>query len=348
MEYKLDVGCWNSVFAVPCDVVDQYIRLAGEGAMKIMLFMLRHGGKSFSEEELMDALGIKSRGELEDALLFWVQRGMLKHAEIESPEDVRTFADAAPKRKTITAEQLVLGDALPQPTQETSSAKPVGANTLYFTSGDIAERIRTDKEIAGLFSEAEKLYGRSLRPKEMQTVISLTDVYGLPAIVAIMLLKYCFRIQKGTAVYINSVAHDWSEDNINTFELADMRISELERKNSNEEKLRKAMELDRKFIKKEREYIESWTCAMGFSVEMIMLAYERAVMHVNGKNPFDYMNGILTSWHKDGITAAEQVEQKDKEYRGKKKPAESSSNPSDSSFDVDDIMKQIRSKYNNT
>lgn len=347
MEYKLDVGCWNSVFAVPCDIVDQYIRLAGTGALKLMLYMLRHGGQSFSEEQLMDAIGIKSRGELEDALLFWVQRGLLKTAESDVSDDVSTFAANTVKPKKVSAEQIVLGEIQPQ-TQPVSSAKKID-NTLYYSAGEIAERIRTDKDIAGLFNEAEKLFGRSLRQKEMQTVISLTDSYGLPSIVAIMLLKYCVRAEKATPAYINAVAQAWSDDNINTFELADMRISQLERKNGTEEKLRAAMELDRKFIKKERDFIESWTVSFGFSVEMIMLAYERAVMHVNGKNPFDYMNGILTRWHNDGISSVEQVEQESKLHEQNKKAKNTNnSKQSDSSFDVNDIMSQIRNKYNNT
>lgn len=353
MEYKLDVGCWNNVFAVPCDIVDQYIRLAGTGALKLMLYMLRHGGKSFSEEELMDALAIRSRGELEDALLFWVQRGLLKTAEIESIDNVNTFAAAMPKAKKISAEQLVLGDSTIQPKKEISSARAVSDSTLYFSAGDIAERIRTDKDIAGLFKEAEKLYGRSLRPKEMQTVISLTDSYGLPSIVAIMLLKYCFRAEKATPAYINAVAQAWSEDSINTFELADMRISELERKNSTEEKLRKAMERSAKFVKKERDFIETWTIKWGFSVEMIMLAYEKSVLRVNGKNPFDYMNGILSRWHDNGTLSVQQAEQEEKNWERSKKDksagaSKQSDSSSESSFDVDDIMNQIRSKYNNT
>lgn len=352
MEYKLDAGCWNSVFAVPSEIVDNYIRLAGAGALKLMLFMLRHGGKSFSDEQLMDALGMKSRGELEDAALFWVQRGLIKYAGAEATDERNAFAPAERKPLQATAEQLILGgfaeNAQSAPAEK-SSARKVGGGGLYYTAGDIAERIRTDKEIAGLFKEAEKLYGHALKAREMQTVIALTDTYSLPTVVAVMLLKYCFRAGKATPAYIISVAQSWSDDGINSFELADMRIAELERRSGAEEKLRRAMERQSKFTKKESDFIAVWTGEWGFGTDMIMLAYERAAERVNG-NPFTYMNAILQSWHSSGTATVQQAEDEAKQWehsrKGKADGAKGAQGAS--SFDVDDIMEQIRSKYKNS
>lgn len=351
MEYKLDAGCWNSVFAVPSELVDNYIRLAGAGALKLMLFMLRHGGKSFSDEQLMDALGMKSRGELEDAALFWVQRGLIKYAGAEATEERNAFSPAERKPLQATAQQLILGgfgeNAAQGASAEKSSAKKVGGGGLYYTAGDIAERIRTDKEIAGLFKEAEKLYGHALKPREMQTVIALTDTYSLPSVVAVMLLKYCFRADKATPAYIISVAQSWSDDGINSFELADMRIAELERRSGVEEELRRAMERQSKFTKKEREFISVWTGEWGFGTDMIMLAYERAAERVSG-NPFTYMNAILQSWHNSGTATAQQAEDEAKQWERARKGKDGAKGAQGaSSFDVDDIMEQIRSKYKN-
>ena len=67
MNYSLNAGEWNSVFAVPSSVVDKYIKIAGGNSLKLLLFLLRHGGESFSEKELKEALGFRLEGELEDA-----------------------------------------------------------------------------------------------------------------------------------------------------------------------------------------------------------------------------------------------------------------------------------------
>ena len=83
MNYSLDAGAWSSVFAVPSSVVDKYIKLADGTSLKLLLFLLRHGGESFDEAKLRDALGIKRDGELEDAAMFWFQRGIIRMDEGE-------------------------------------------------------------------------------------------------------------------------------------------------------------------------------------------------------------------------------------------------------------------------
>ena len=42
MNYSLDAGAWNSVFAVPSSVVDKYIKLADGASLKLLLYLLRH------------------------------------------------------------------------------------------------------------------------------------------------------------------------------------------------------------------------------------------------------------------------------------------------------------------
>lgn len=35
MNYKMNLGAWNSIFAVPCSVVDEHIKLAGAAQLKV-------------------------------------------------------------------------------------------------------------------------------------------------------------------------------------------------------------------------------------------------------------------------------------------------------------------------
>ena len=52
MNYSINLGAWKSVFAVPSAVVDDYILLASSAAIKTLLYLLRHGGDSFSEKQI--------------------------------------------------------------------------------------------------------------------------------------------------------------------------------------------------------------------------------------------------------------------------------------------------------
>lgn len=331
MDYSLNCGVWSSVFAVPSSVVDNYIKLAGGDSLKLLLFLLRHGGKSFSEVELMEALGFTREGQLEDAAKFWIQRGIISGEDGElSPAALEETRQAVP--------EVQREEAAPK-----SSLRRVTANdaAALYTSSDIAGRISSDESVRTLFSEAEKLYGRALKAPESRVVISLVDYHGLPAEVALMLLNFCFKAGKGTPAYIEKVAANWAADDIRTVELANERLVLLEKRGSVADRLRSAMELKTRFSQKQLSYIQTWTEEWGFSEEMIMLAYE-ITLDRTGAMSFPYTNSILENWKSGGIydkTAAEQDAAARKGAKGK------ASSGSDAA--ADEVMQQIIRQYQN-
>lgn len=352
MNYSLNAGDWNSVFAVPSSVVDKYIKIAGGNALKLLLFLLRHGGESFSEKELKDALGFRLEGELEDAAQFWVQRGIVR---FEGASDM-ALSPAAPVTEEIMpepAEQLTLNEALPE--KAIRSAKRVGEGSLFYTSGDINRIINRDSNTKAFFKNAESIYGRAMNQKELQSTASLIDYYGLPIPVALTLLDHCFRIKKTSIAYIQKCAESWSEDEINTLDLAEERIRLITRRGSIEDKLKAAMEIKTAFAPKQKEFIHTWSEEWGFGEEMIMLAYDITI-NSTGKLSFPYMNKILESWRAEGITTAEGVRRKQEEYKTKNLPKKSYSprtaakptgQNGQSSFDVNEIMAQIHNRSDN-
>lgn len=333
MNYSLDAGAWNSVFAVPASVVDKYIKLADGASLKLLLFLLRHGGESFSEEQLREKLGIKSSGELEDAAMFWFQRGIIRMDEGElKPMDISQ--EVLPEVASAETGQE------PQRSSIRRVAQSNGA-TIY-TSGDIAKRQQTDSAVRFLFKEAEQLYGRPLRTTESRMVLQITDFYGIPAEVAVMLLKYCFRIEKTTPSYITRTAEDWAENNIRTVSEADAQLQKLEKLTSVEENLRRAMELKTKFSPNQIAYIKTWTEDWGFGEDMIMLAHEMTQDRIGSMN-FSYTNGILENWKKEGVYSTDQAQRKALEFSGKLKSKKQSS--SGSSIDNNDILDKLRKQY---
>ncbi len=329
MDYSLNAGAWNSVFAVPAGVVDNYIKLADGNSLKLLLYLLRHGGRRFSENELKDALGFRRDGELEDAALFWVQRGIISAENgILSPAD-----------NNIGQQQYLPEFKEPVKTARriTDSDKTAG----IYTASDIAERINSDKAIAGLFIEAQKIFGRTLRQPESRVVLSLVDLYGLPPEVALMLLNYCFKSGNSSISYIQSTASLWAEEGIKTVGEADTKIGKLEKRHSIEERIKKAMGLNTNFTPKQLKYIKTWTEDWQFGEEMIMLAYEFTVDNTSSMS-FPYANKILENWKNSGLTTKEAVE-RDAAARksGNKKQAAGGR----SSFDVDDVMQRIYKKY---
>ncbi len=326
MKYSLNAGEWNSVFAVPSSVVDKYLKLAGGNSLKLLLFLLRHGGEEFSEERLNSELGFKERGELEDAALFWIQRGIIR---FDNGADSGLVSAAEIRDTTVTVAETPADKPKAHPT-----VKPV-----YVSSGEVAGRIASDKEIEMLFAEAERLYAHPLRQRENQLVISLIDHYGLPVGVALMLLNYCFKVDKTSPSYIQTVAADWSEEDINTIELANARILSLEKQNGVEGRLREAMEMTTKLSVKMRRYIKTWT-DWGFDEKMIMLAYEKTIDQIKEWKP-EYANKILESWKSEGISSPDAVEQAAQQ----RKQTVMAGTNSKSSFNMNNEMNKIINRY---
>ena len=336
MNYSLNAGEWNSVFAVPSSVVDKYIKIAGENSLKLLLYLLRHGGKAFSEDKLRDDLGFREAGELEDAALFWIQRGIIRYEN--DGENRALFSDKD------EAEQLVISEKVPENTPP-KVVKKEKIKPAAVSSGDIAERIKSDSEIQMLFSEAEKLYAHPLKSNENQMLITITDHYGLNVGAALMLLQYCFKIGKKSTEYILSCAQNWSDEGIDTVDAANEKILALEKNNTISERLRSAMELKSKLTAKMKEFIRVWTEEWHFSEDMIMLCYEKTV---NAKQEFrfEYANKILENWKDAGLYTKEAVEAAD---LARKKPVKttSSAKSENSSFDVNDVVARIKQRRNN-
>ena len=76
MNYTLNLGCWGSIFAVPADVVDKYIKIAGSAQLKVLLWILRHSGEQFDTRQIASQLNM-GEFDVRDCIEFWVSFGIL-------------------------------------------------------------------------------------------------------------------------------------------------------------------------------------------------------------------------------------------------------------------------------
>lgn len=341
MNYSLNAGEWSSVFAVPSSVVDKYIKLAGGNSLKLLLFLLRHGGEIFTDGQLKEALGFRREGELEDAALFWVQRGIIRadNGSLTAAADDVPVQEVLPE---VSAQQVQPVQPI-QPLQTSSSIRVASdGGAAIYTASDIAHRINSDPAIQYLFSEAQTLYGRLLKQPESRTILMLVDHYGLPAEVSAMLLKYCFKIGKVSSGYIQSVAQTWADDGISNVAEADALLSKLEKRFTIEEKLREAMELKTKFSQKQLGFIKVWSEDWGFSLDMILMAHE-ITLDNTGSMSFSYTNKILENWKAASIFTRQAAEAESAAHKGAKAPKKTKSDSS--SLDVGGIMQDVLQKY---
>ena len=80
MNYNLNAGCWESVFAVPGAVVDNYIKLASGSAVKVLLYILKNNSRDVSRSEISSALNI-SEDDVSDAFNFWEEVNIINKSQ---------------------------------------------------------------------------------------------------------------------------------------------------------------------------------------------------------------------------------------------------------------------------
>lgn len=302
MEYRLHMGPWNSVFAVPTALVDRYLKLAGKEQLQVLLWMLRHGGEAFSPEALAQELALDQDAVL-DALDYWQQEGLLASREGQLTPAAQPEAPQAP--------------AAPQAPGQAPGLPPkrrlVRPDTQH-----LAARMGESEEIRFLMQEAQATFGKTISPAMAATLLAMCDDYGLPVEVVVMLLHYAKDVGKTGTAYLDSVARDWAESGVFTLEAAEKKLQELEEHRQAWAKVQSAAGLPRRApSRKEEDAAYRWVYQWKFTGEMLRAAYERCVDNT-GKFNISYINKILEGWHKQGARNLQEVdalEAKKKEER---------------------------------
>lgn len=329
MKFSINLGAWNSVFAVPTQVVDQHLKLAGGVHLKVLLWLLRHAGTEVDIADISKTLGIGT-ADIKDAMQYWAAAGLITDFSCDC--DHITLTPVAPDSmpsETITTETSVptQADALEESSHSEIIEHTVSVHTLTQTEDKkmaekpiktpprmkkpdgvyIAQRIAQCAEVGFLMQEAQQILGRAISPALSSTLLMIHDDYGLPVEVIIMLLMYVKSIHKDNTSYIEAVAKNWAEEEINTHEKADVKLNQLSLIAKSWRCIEQVLGINhRSPSAKEEQYTHRWMHEWNFTTDMIREAYERCV-NATGKLSLHYMNKILERWHKAGITTPKQA-----------------------------------------
>lgn len=340
MGYKIDLGVWSGIFAVPCDLVDRQLKLAGEPQLKALLYILRHSGRAVELSELAQMCNI-SEADASDAVNYWVQEGVIACHEgslapaAESLSPVATVPECPPESVPASAP---ITPTTEEPVAAISDApKPKAKERIRYSYDECAQMIGQDSELRHMLGILEGVLAKNLNHTEISVFITLVKWYGLPATCVAMLVEYCHEIGKAGISYIETTGIGWVNEEINTIEQVDAKIKRLRLARSAWGRIRSLLDIaERAPTKKEQEFASSWINEWMMPDELITLAYERCV-DSKGKLNMSYMNGILSNWHKNGILTAEQARS---ESAPEGKPAAKSKSTSgmySATYDKDEI-----------
>lgn len=314
MSYIFNSAVLGSMFAVPAQVVDNYIKLASASQLKTLLWICRHISEPIDATKISQEIGY-SVGDVDDALTVIAGWGVLIGTNVTvTPAPV-------PSEKPKITEQ-------PKHFEEIAASKP--------SSEQIMTRCKEDPEILAMFSDIEKMLGKTLGYDSRSTLLMMHDHYGLPIEVIYMLVDYCKSVGKSGFSYISKVGKTWGEKEIDTIEKADEQIKILNSCNKLWKEFAEMAGIQNpRPSSSQSAYLRTWSVELKFNVEMIYLAYEEMLNH-SSKISFPYMNKILMNWHSKGIKTPDDIEKEKEEYRRKKAPVVQAN----VSFDINEINRR--------
>lgn len=327
MQYRINLGCWGSVFAVPSVVVDEHIKLAGAASLKVLLYLLRHSDENIDEKELSQRLSL-SRGDTADALQYWTSCGVL-----------------AEREDSLVPAQLVSAEVNPQISQQISEQKneipaaPVKKTDIVYQVDEYTQIMAEDESVGDMLVAVGNILKKTLTHKEIAVFVTLQHWYGMPPDVICMLASYCMSIGKTNMAYIKSTGLGWLEEGIDSSEKAEEKIRNIQETRRAWITISDLFELPkRKPTANEEKCSTTWLNVWHMPAEMIKHAYDRCI-NAKGKLSFSYINGILSKWQTEGIFTVEKLEEAEQERRAKKVETKNDTGRYESTHDLNELDK---------
>lgn len=271
MEYTLNTSVLGNTFVVPSVVADKYLKIATPAQLKVLLFFMRNISDGIEIQKISAALSLPE-AEVEDALLFWSQCGIVNS---QQPKEVET-------------KNVVIDSQMP-------------------TRADVIRRGLEDEQLMFLLREAQLKFGRNLKQNESSLLVSLYDDHGMDVAVILMLLGYAVREGKCNLAFIKKTAADWLNAGVESVMDAEQLIATAAKRDLAWNVVQGAFGIEkRKPSTKELEYSNLWVNEWKISADMLKAAYD-ACIDSKAKLSIPYIAKIVESWHRDGVTSPEQL-----------------------------------------
>lgn len=296
MNLSINCGTWNSIFAIPCDVVDKHIKLAGSAQLKVLLFILRYAGQNISTNKIAQALSMNEL-DVKDSMQYWIETNVISVPSLNSEKSNNMETDALTSNNICDENKS--GNVTNFKKFPTRVEKPDAAF--------VARRINESEEISFLMQEAQVVLSRPISNGECAILLMLHDTDGLPVGVIIMLMQYAVSVGKKSIKYIEKMAISWANEEIDTVEKAENKIRTLENYRKAWSSLEKIIGIEhRSPSSKEDETANRWINIWKIPEDLIKEAYDRCV-NSKGKYILSYMDGIIKNWHNNGVKTLEQA-----------------------------------------
>ena len=273
MNSIINIEVYSSTFSFPSQVIDEYVKLASTVQLKVLLYIFRHSSTEKTAEDIANDLAFEI-SEVEDAISFWAELGILKGTK-----------KALKKQETKKAHM--------------QSAKP--------TREEVARLGAQDENLQFLMREAQAFFARPLRQAETSLLAWLYSAEGMEVSVILMLLQFAVKQGKVNTRFIESTAIQWIDSGVETIEDAENKMREELLCDQCCKLMFSAFGiLGRKPTKNEKELALLWVNEWKYDRLILEKAYEICI-DTTGKFSMPYIKKIIEKWHKIGVKTVKDI-----------------------------------------
>lgn len=312
--------------------IDEYMVAANDAQIKIYLYLIRMTSANlpFGISDMADRFNYTEKDVLR-ALRYWEKLKLLSldydREQTLKAIHVLPLPSLAPKAEILSLTPKPVPVEMPSPLPESVPASPKAAHkasasksrslTRETFSADDLSAFQNDNETAQIIFIAEQYTGRMLSRNDLEILLFIYTTLGFSTDLIDYLIQYCVERGKKQFSYMEKVAIDWAEAHISTVRQAKLRTTKYEKQVYS---IMRALGKSSEPTEPEVAFIKKWTVTLGFSMELILKACERAVLATD-HNRFPYTNAILVKWHEANVKSLKDVETLDNSYQKASLPA---------------------------
>jgi len=285
--------------------IDEYMPGADGEFVKIYLLLLRllNQGDYKGPEQLADILEMTLK-DIQRGLNYWINQGLIleEKAGEPEPEEEPVPVPVSEEDDTGTGPDL------------TVSLRRVPEKTRIKPSEMAASIQGTDLEQT--LYMAETYIGHPLSQNEIASIYYIDKELGFDPDLLEYLVEYCVTKGKANIRYMESVAINWYQNEIDTVKKAREYSSAYTK---NVFPVMRAFGIgNRNPAPSELEYIRRWN-DLGFDTDILLEACNRTMLKTHQAS-FPYASRILESWKRSGVRSLKDIEALDQNYHQKKTP----------------------------
>ncbi len=315
--------------------IDHYMEDANEAQLQVYLYLLRMISANLPVSVADIVAKFKhSEKEVLRALKYWELQKLLS-LEFDADKNltgiyfhsIPVSTGEAVHMATVTP----ITDKMPAPAEKNPSAvvapfslvtpvteeeaEPVSKYAKPNYTADQLRSFKGQENIAQLLYVAEVYVGKPLSVADVKTIYYMCDVLHFSDDLIDYLIQYCVDRGKKDFRYMEKVAINWAEAGITTPKQAEKAAAKYDKSVYS---VMNALGKSGTPTAKELEFIRRWTNEYGFTNDIILEACDRTVLATD-KHRFEYAEGILNSWKRDGVHHKSDITKLDSHYQQKQK-----------------------------